>query len=148
MFNMQTWADEFFKQPTKPMSKKMSEIFVQMVLMDVKEQEQLNIPEIQSQFLYQIIDKRAEHIGLKLSDPAKIFLMFETKSPGTAVMYLYALRSKFTEANTKTLSDLFPMGFPQDDTLEQMWEKQKNSFNGANYLDSYFFVDTKKQNKP
>jgi len=146
MFNMQAWSNEFFQQPTQPMSKEMSEIFLRMMFME-QEQQKVKIPQIQSQFLYQIIDKRANYIGLELSEPAKIFLMFETKSPGTAVMYLYALRSKFTSVTMGNIADMFPMGFPTEPTLHKIWEKQKDP-KGDNYLDSHQFADIKKQNKP
>lgn len=94
-----------------------------------------------------MIEKRAEYIGLEVSDQAKVFLMFETKSPGTAVMYLYALRSKFTSVTMNDLANVFPNGFPTEDTLEKMWDKQKGyTYNDSvdNYLDGLKFVNTKK----
>lgn len=146
MFNFETWAKEFFEQPVMPMNEQISAMFFNMTVME-NQQRKLNIPEIQNQFLYQLIEKRAEYIGLELSDQAKVFLMFETKSPGTAVMYLYALRSKFTSVTMNDLANVFPEGFPTEDTLEKMWDKQKGYTYGAkvdNYLDGLQFVNTKK----
>jgi hypothetical protein len=150
MFNIQAWADEFFKQPTVPMSNQMSEIFLRMMFME-QDPAPKKIPEIESQFLYQVIDKRAEHIGLELSKPAKIFLMFQTHSPGTAVMYLYAFRTKYKSVNMGTIANMFPMGFPSEDSLQVMWDKQKDYLNDGrsyNCLDSYHFSDNKKKNTP
>jgi hypothetical protein len=150
MFDINAWSDEFFKQPTEPMNPQMTGIFFNMSMME-DQQQKLNIPEIQNQFLYQVIDKRTQHIGLNVSDQAKVFLMFQTKSPGTAVMYLYALRSKFTSVNMGTLAQMFPMGFLKEEGLEKMWDKQKGHPYGMkvdNCLDHYQFVDTTKKNKP
>lgn len=146
MFNFEEWSKEFFAQPVVPMNEKMSAIFINMSMME-HQQESMDIPEIQSQFLYQLIDKRAEHIGLNMSDQAKVFLMFEAKSPGTAVMYLYAFRSQGNSVNMGTLATLFPEGFPVENTLEKMWDKQKGYTYGEkvdNYLDNYQFVNVKK----
>jgi hypothetical protein len=150
MFDINAWSDEFFKQPTERLSEQMSRIFLDMSLNEEKQQK-INIPAIQTQFLYQVIEKRAQHIGLKLSEHAKMFLMFQSKSPGTAVMYLYALRSKVTSVDMGTLAQMFPMGFLKEEGLEKMWDKQKGHPYGMkvdNCLDHYQFVDTTKKNKP
>jgi hypothetical protein len=150
MFNMQAWADEFFQQPAVPMSNQMSEIFMQMMFVE-QDPTPKKIPEIEAQFLYQVIDKRAEYIGLELTNPAKIFLMFQTKSPGTAVMYLYALRTRYKSVSMGTIANMFPMGFPSEDSIEKMWDKQKGHVNGENVdncLDSYKFPEMIKKNTP
>lgn len=150
MFDIQAWSDEFFKQPTEPLSRQLSDVFLRMSMME-DQQQKLNIPEIQTQFLYQIIDTRAKHIGLHITDPAKVFLMFQSKNPGTAVMYVYALRSKFTSVNVGTLAQMFPFGFLKEEGLQKMWDKQKGHPYGMkvdNCLDHYQFVDTTKKNKP
>lgn len=150
MFDIQAWSDEFFKQPTEPLNRQLSDIFLRMSMME-DQQQKLDIPEIQNQLLYQIIDTRAKHIGLEITDPAKVFLMFQSKNPGTAVMYVYALRSKFTSINMGTLAQMFPFGFLKEEDLQKMWDKQKVSIKGQisdNCLDSYTFFNTNKQNKP
>ena len=150
MFDINAWSDEFFKQPVERMNQQMSEIFLDMSMRE-NQQQKLDIPAIKTQFLYQMIDHRAQHIGLELSEYAKVFLMFQAKSPGSAVMYLYALRTKFTSVNMGTLAQAFPMGFVKEDALEKMWDKQKGhpyGMNVDNCLDHHQFVDTTKKNKP
>lgn len=140
MFDIQAWAKEFFQKANTPMDKETSELFLQMVM--IENVNTFTTPnEIKQQFLYQVIDKRAEFIGLELSEPAKTFLMFLTKSPGTAVMYLYALRSKFNSVNISNIAETFPVGFLSESSLEEMWDKQKgfvNQENVDNCLDRNF----------
>lgn len=140
MFNMQTWSDEFFSAAKNPMEQDISYVFLQMLMAD--EKPNFSIEKIKEEFLYKVIDSRAQYIGLKLSEAAKIFLLFKTKSPGTAVMYLYAIRSKTEVANMKTISELFEYGFLSSEDEEKMWDAQKG-FNcdekKDNCLDSYSF---------
>ena len=140
MFNMQTWSDEFFSAAKTPMEQDISYVFMQMLMAD--ENPNFSIEKIKEEFLYKIIDSRAQYIGLNLSEAAKIFLLFKTKSPGNAVMYLYAIRSKTQTANMKTISELFENGFLSAQDEEKLWDAQKG-FNcdekKDNCLDSYNF---------
>jgi hypothetical protein len=139
---MKAWIQEFFQKANTPMDNETSQIFMKMLFLEASPND-VNLQPFQSQFLYQVIEKRAEHIGLNLSVPAKIFLMFLTKSPGSAVMYLYAIRSKTNIASMQTIASLFPVGFVAEHEMEKLWDKQKghtyNDKNVDNYLDVYNF---------
>ena len=140
MFNMQNWTKKFFEQARSPMSKDVANIFFKMLMSDSNNS--FDVTPIKGQFLYQVIESRAEHIGLKLSDATKVFLMFLTQSPGTAVMYLYALRSKTQSVTMQDIAEYFPMGFLSEEQVETLWDKQKG-FNCDekvdNCLDVYSF---------
>lgn len=140
MFNMQSWSNEFVSKSNTPMTKDLMKVFMQMAFSEGDDN--FSIEDIKKEFLYQIIDKRAEFIGLTLSEPAKIFLMFMTKSPGTAVMYLYALRQSFKKVGMNEITQLFPMGYLNEESLGEMWDKQKGYICDEkmdNCLDSYKF---------
>lgn len=140
MFNIQSWSNEFLKNATTPMDESMTGIFFNMMMLEMTPDQgkaKLNAPEITSSFMYQIIDRRAKHMELELSDPAKVFLMFLVKSPGSAVMYLSALRSKTKNVDMNVLANTFPIGFLSEQYLEIMWDKQKGHTD--NYLDSCVF---------
>lgn len=141
MFNMQSWANEFIAKAKEPMSKQMSQIFLQMMM--AEGENNFSLEQLKGEFMYQIIDKRSEYIGLQLSEPMKVFLMFMTRSPGTAVMYLYALRTKVKKANMQNFAEVFPMGYLSETDLEEMWDKQKGfacEEKIDNCLDGYQFV--------
>ena len=148
MFNLESWSNEFFAQAKTPMTQQQSQVFMNMFLSEGHKQ--FSIPEIESSFMYQVIDKRSEFMGLELSKPTKMFLMFLSESPGTAVMYLSAIRQKTNQANMETLTTLFPSGFVSNEMLESLWDKQKGFANEEkvdNCLDNVDFSQVQTANK-
>jgi len=141
------WVDSFKKAKKEPMNIKLSKIFINVNLMEMNKALDMNDSNIElltKDFMYQIIDKRSEFIGLNLNPYVKIFLTFLSRSPGTAVMYLYYLKSQHIDESiidmTK-LTMLFPMGFPTADELDKLWDEQKVDSN--NLLD---MLNLKKEN--
>jgi len=126
------WVDSFKKAIREPMSMELSKIFINVNLMEMNEDGK----PLTKEFLYQVIDKRSEYIGIKLNTYVKIFLMCIVRSPGAAVMYLYYLKSQHNDGSiidmTK-LTRLFPMGFLTADELDRLWDEQK--VDGKNLLD-------------
>lgn len=123
MFNIQDWSKKFISLGKEPMNEQLSMVFMNMMLQD--DDKNFKAPELEGQFLYQVISKRAEHMGIEISVPATIFLMFLTQSPGSAVMYLSALRSQKKLVNMNVIADMFPMGFVSAKDMETMWDAQK-----------------------
>lgn len=145
MFNINDWATKFFNQPTEAMSSDLSGVFFRMMMVDG---EPVDIPQLKEEFLYKVIESRAKHIGLELSDSAKIFLMFLCQSPGNVVMYLCALRSKEKRVDMAVLTNYFPMGFPNENSLGDLWDAQKGYVNGEkcdNCLDTLRFDQPQQQ---
>lgn len=140
MFDLRAWTEEFISKANTPMNQDVSYMFMQMLLSE--DSQSFTTEPVKNEFLFQMIEKRAEHIGLELSNPAKVFLMILTRSPGTAVMYLYAIRSKVNKANMQDLANIFPMGYLSETELQKMWDKQKGyncNVKADNCLDAYMF---------
>lgn len=140
MFDLRAWTEEFISKANTPMNQDVSYMFMQMLLSE--DSQSFTTEPVKNEFLFQMIEKRAEHIGLELSNPAKVFLMLLTRSPGTAVMYLYAIRSKVNKANMQDLANIFPMGYLSESELQKMWDKQKGyncNVKADNCLDAYMF---------
>jgi len=128
------WCTQFDKCKNEPMTDGLSNVFIKLTMLEM---ENGGIPpELKTQFLYNVIEKRAEYIGLKLNEYVKAFLTCLVNTPGGAVMYLYYLKSKIkSEVNISLLeiSMVFPMGFLSDLESHELWDLQK--VEGNNLLD-------------
>jgi hypothetical protein len=141
MFNIENWATEFFCQTQHPMNNQVSSLLARLLLLEYKNKP-VYISVAQSDFAFRIIETRAEAIGLELSNAVKLMLVMICSSPGTIVMYLYALRTKFKTVNLDSFISVFPNGFPDELSLLTMWENQKGYKNAEkcdNCLDYYKF---------
>ena len=132
------WCKNFGDSEVEPMDDKLSEIFIKMNMMEMDQEKSMDIIlKLSGEFLYQVIDKRSKHIGLNLNPYVITFLMFLSRSPGTAVMYIYYIKSKYVAADIIVdmhgLTMLFPMGFPTEEELSKLWDMQK--VGGNNMLD-------------
>lgn len=141
MFDMQSWASEFVSKATQPLDKMANNVFNQMII--AEGESAFSLEQLKNEFMYQIIDKRAQYIGLEMSEPAKVFLMFMSRNPGSAVMYLYAIRTYMKRVTMQDLARVFPMGYLNESSLEEMWDKQKGYFCDEkidNCLDGFQFA--------
>lgn len=83
--------------------------------------------------LYDIIEKRIKYVyTFKVVDARVIlFLACVTKRAGISVMYLAYLQYICKKQNIRELSfdkltmDIFPDGFPKEEALKYVWDKQK-----------------------
>lgn len=128
------WCAQFDKCKNEPMTDGLSKVFIKLTMLEM---ENGGIPpELKTQFLYNVIEKRAEYIGLKLNEYVKAFLTCLVNTPGGSVMYLYYLKSKIKTEEVITILDIskiFPMGFPSDSESHELWDLQK--VEGNNLLD-------------
>lgn len=111
----------------RPMSDDESRAFVQCVMAEKKE-----IPapsDLLESFGYQVIRKRLDIGEIPVSDWAIAFLTLLCDTPGKLVMYAYACVEVYRNIRRKvTLEDtaeVFPMGFPKDEALNECWDSQK-----------------------
>lgn len=129
------WCTEFNEAEVEPMSDNLSKAFLITAMAEMRNGA---VPSsLEKSFIYQVLDKRAEFIGLKLNKYAKVLLTLIADRPGTIVMYLCYLKSKQdpgTEFTCEQLARTFPMGFPTDKALEKLWDSQK--VGGDNLLDT------------
>ena len=136
------WVKHFSEAKVNQMPKDLTRVFMSMVM---AENRNIAIPSnlLDHDFLYQVVNKRADFIKLRLSDCVKIFLASLIKSPGESTMFLYYLRAKQIETDNKEfsmlgLTNLFPKGFPTDAALEKLWREQKTE-DHKNMLDLITF---------
>lgn len=119
------WRTAFESQKQKPMEADIGELLLACV---TGEKESIPMPdEFKTEYLFSLVTKRANMIGLKISDPLCLFLSFLCSTPADAVMYLYALRARTEEASIHSLCEMFPDGFPSEESMQAVWDLQKIS---------------------
>lgn len=138
------WSDEFFTGKSIKFESEIGGLFFRFLMMEKMnesfplEDEDPNLP-----FLTRIVKSRSKSINLNISNNAVLFLSALCDSPGSCVMYLYALKGKqLKDGKTVDMSELsftFPIGFYDKEHLNKMWDKQKikreTSFSTDNFLD-------------
>lgn len=140
------WTDKFLavgnSKDINPMTVEQSKAFISMNFLERDRQAWVGLQaDLSKDFLWNVLQKRADVYKLKYTVPMLAFVRFITDSPGKAVMWVHAL--KRLEQNIKgevsmtTLAYAFPIGFPTDAALSKLWDEQKG-IGGAvdNYLDT------------
>lgn len=130
------WAIEFISALTVPMDKQLTKVFMMCCLAESAKKDIGQ--ELKEEFVYKIIDKRAQFIGLTMTEPVKMMLCVLSTNVSRAVMYVYALRyfqvnAKLGPISTEDLAALFAYGFPSEAELSRLWDLQKNG--AGNLLD-------------
>lgn len=118
---MKTWLELFFSKKQHPMDEATTRVLMNF-MMETKPGPDKELEEI---FLYQLIDKRARVMFSQVSWQAVAFLTYLTRTPGKAVMYLAAIRSKYQDLSTDSIAYTFPSGFLSDEDLDELWDAQK-----------------------
>ncbi len=118
--------------PIEQMSADRSQLFLEATLAE-KNRGLLPQDFIQDAYV-KLMTKRAEKIGLTISDYVKVFLLQICDTPGSIVIYLALLRSYGKVATMNDISFVFPNGFLTRDSMEKLWEAQ--CINGTNMIDN------------
>lgn len=119
-FNMTEWVDMFVKAAKRPMSEE------EMLVMMAATLDPEWMPEgVQEDFMYQVISKRAEAMGLNPEPACVLFLSLLLTKPGESSMYCSVFLNRGLDLTMKNLTDLFPDGFPTDAELSELWNLQK-----------------------
>lgn len=127
------WAEDFWKFKPQPMDMNTNTAFMTLLLAEMS-----GSPldgRITKSGMVLIVQTRAAYVGLKLNEYAAALIAALSDSPGVAVMYLYAIRSRERDAviTVEAMAHMFPMGFPSVQYLSEAWDEQK--VGGANLLD-------------
>jgi hypothetical protein len=140
MEQLHKWADLFLNLPVQEMDPQTAEGFI---VCSINIPGTITLDELQANpnggVAVQIFCNRAKLIDLDMAGNAALFICSICESPGTLVMYAYALRSwQVRHQNRKITMDvigkeLFPMGFPSIQSLSHAWDSQK--VGGGNLLD-------------
>ena len=119
-FDLASWTKEFFSQKQNPMSETESRIFLASVLGSGP------IPKpVASTFQYRLGLKRVEYMNLEYDPHALVFVCLMSATPATIVMYLSAFKCDGMKLTMDNITSKFPHGFPSQDNLGLMWDKQK-----------------------
>lgn len=149
----QDWGDKFLSASTVPMTQQVTLIFLEMLLSDTTRTEEREahvasrLVNEQAPIQFRIFKAHADRIGLKVTTAVWGFIASTQPSPGNIVMYVHALRRYQQLHGDKQLAledvaRAFPTGFPDETTLQGLWDAQKRSAEeigtgwGDNYLDT------------
>ena len=120
---LKPWADEFLATRQQPMDEEMSMAFMNLTMMEMHEKGLP--PQLESSFMFRVLTKRAAYLGLDANPYAMALLACLCQSPGSAVMFLVAISYRAKVLKISTITNLFPMGFPSEEELSNLWDKQK-----------------------
>ena len=109
----------------------------------------LQIPNSEKPFLFQIIEKRVEHcFTFKFIDQRAILAVcLWAESAGNAIMYLWFIQAWCFKNNVKQIdfetlgTKIFPMGIFSKKDLSEVWKSQKVSPDGKNTIYETNLVD-------
>lgn len=139
----------FLEQRPQELPKKSISLFIHLLSDGFKKAiEKDPVKEEDKFFLYKVIEKRVKHVySYDIKDERLILFLCEiSQTPGKAVLYLTMLQyfSKFKGINEFTLNnfiELFPHGFPDDESLKNVWDAQKFQFEDKRRTGSDNMVD-------
>lgn len=121
-FDIKHWCQQFKEAPTVPMDTELTQLMMAVMLGNLKRDV------LEEMFLYKVVKARADALGLTINPQLVDFLAILCKSPSESSMYLSLLRQEQEDGNPATLENfvnIFPWGFPTQDTLSTLWDAQK-----------------------
>ena len=122
VFDIKRWCQQFKEAPTVPMDDDLTRIMMAVMLGNI------NREFLEDMFTYKVVMARSETLGLNIEQQVADFLAVMCHSPGDITMYLSLLRQEQEdgeEINMTNFVNLFPWGFPTQDTLSTLWDAQK-----------------------
>lgn len=127
------FCEPFSKLPIREMTSDEQEIMVKVMFAENegKGDELLNIPKEEIPTSVDFIRKSLKgRFTFEMNDAATLMIAQIIKSSGEGIMYLTFLQYKAKQMDKKklTINDLahiFPMGFPTDSALRDIWDIQK-----------------------
>lgn len=129
--------------PTAPMTLQETEIFANLLIGEMGGVELT--PELmemlEADFVGQVVAKRLQVFGGEATPHLRALITFMAKgNPGRGLMLMFAVQKNTPtgEKNTiATFAEIFPMGFPTEDSYDQAWREQK--------VDGVAMVDVKEE---
>ena len=86
-------------------------------------------------FIFQVIQKRAQFHGVKMTAGLMLWIASLSNSPGSAILWLYSVHCMDKKDGTASLADwatAFPH-IPTEEAMSEVWDAQKDG--GANRVD-------------
>lgn len=125
------WCDEFIgSKQIRPMKPEESKAFIHLLIGEMQE---ADVPETVFKSLQvQVAKAHAARLGLKCSNHVLVLMAILAGDVGAVVMYMHALRrlQQITQDDIikiTTFSEAFPMGVPDAEAINVLWDKQKLS---------------------
>jgi len=117
------------------MDKETTDMLIRLLMAKPTTLEDAPITEEDKPFVYKLIEKRIKYaLTFRITDSRlMVFLAVLCKSAGSAVMYLTYLQYWCKKNNVKELDldtfgkRIFPMGFPSQEDMSELWDKTKIS---------------------
>ena len=122
----------FSKLPVRPMTKEESEIFLRLIMIE-NDGSMPNLEETGDElpFSMKLIKRLLKsRFTFGMTEPLQLMMSQTSRSAGNVVMYLTYLQYQAKKLDKRTLSiedlaNIFPMGFPTDAVLTDIWDSQK-----------------------
>ena len=124
-FDIAQWVNSaIYDKETKPLDAQEAIIFKNLLLLD---NSPLIDEDISTQFLYQVMQRRLEVYGMKMTDSVQLMLLTLCTNPAELVIYLTILSHTFKDeiVDMTKLAHLYPEGFLTTDSLIELWELTK-----------------------
>jgi len=125
------------------MDKKTTGMLMECIITDMNKQIEFDEETAKEHPMMNLLYKRLRWAKVPVSLPLGLFIASISKTPGVAVMWTYTLKKMHQKYNkmltTTELSYCFPMGFPTEDAMHEIWQGQKGETHGLkcdNILDS------------
>lgn len=134
------------KYPQTRLTEEQSNAFANMMLQEMMVPAGGSTPELEAalgkDFISQIITKRLEAFGGKMSPHLTILLSFFAQgNPGTGLMYAHAVHMATPVGQTSTteiFANIFAMGIPNEEEFVKAWDGQKiGAVNGIDYKEGW-----------
>lgn len=136
---IEAWTNKFFTGARREMHQSETKMFLQLSILEKEDTEmksdfwKMDSEDVRVPVPMRMFIKHAEGRELKISKPALVFLAFSevVQTPGEISMYCTAMKQwqiehQGIEITMEVLGmQLFPMGFPTHETLDELWDIMK-----------------------
>lgn len=126
-----------------PLDEGGSKVFLECCFADIHKSIEFDEGTAKQHPLMNLFYKRLKWAKVPVSLGLGIFIAYMCKTPGIAVLWAYTLKKMHQKHDkmltTTELSYSFPLGFPTEDAMHEIWEGQKGHAHGLecdNILDS------------
>lgn len=121
---------------TAPMNQEKTEMYVKLVMLDQSgyrsfvEHFQQHPNDLESiGFLANVLFERLKSHKVEVSLPVGLFVTLNSTTPGEIVLWAYTLhclqKKNGRPVGMAELSEAFPVGFPVEDAVHDIWDNQK-----------------------
>ena len=138
----------FSKLPVIPMTLETTELFMRLIMIE-KDGSMPNLEETGDELPFSvklIKNSLRNRFSFGMTEPLQLMLAQLSGSAGNVIMYLTYLQYQAKKLDKRELSiedlaNIFPLGFPTDSALQDIWDSQKVKRSQVNPLGSSNLLD-------